>query len=290
MSKEEYAEQQAAAKKKAQYDSEVGLIGCWAPSLRQENRTGQRAPSRHEQRGESVGEVKGGRPLISPPRFPLANLLQAQLEWGGGLAQREAASARAAEMAAEAAKPFARSADDVELDQLHRRKSRWGDPMVSDGGAGGLAVLLLCWAALGESRWASLAGLLGAGWLGVYVCRWLESGCQQGPGGCCACKSLRLRLRMGTDGVDPWLHASDRVPPVHPSLLRRLAWSSLASWRQRRPPPWCKSTPSASRNRASSSRWWVGAGHMHAFMHAFTHSFCSAAAARMLVGSGGPPA
>ncbi|PSC69704.1 BUD13-like protein [Micractinium conductrix] len=75
VSKEEYAEQQAAAKKKAQYDSE------------------------------------------------------AQLEWGGGLAQREAASARAAEMAAEAAKPFARSADDVELDQLHRRKSRWGDPM-----------------------------------------------------------------------------------------------------------------------------------------------------------------
>lgn len=75
VSKEEYMEQQAAAKKKAQYDSE------------------------------------------------------AQLEWGGGLKQRAEAAARAAAMAAEAAKPFARSVDDAELDTLHRRRSRWGDPM-----------------------------------------------------------------------------------------------------------------------------------------------------------------
>lgn len=75
VSKEEYLEQQAAAKKKAQYDSE------------------------------------------------------AQLEWGGGLKQRVEATERAAAMAAEAAKPFARSADDVELDTMHRRRTRWGDPM-----------------------------------------------------------------------------------------------------------------------------------------------------------------
>ena len=79
MSREEYAEQAAAAKKKAQYDSE------------------------------------------------------AQLEWGGGLRQRVDAQERAAAMAAEAAKPFARGADDAELDAMHRRRSRWGDPMVRAG-------------------------------------------------------------------------------------------------------------------------------------------------------------
>lgn len=55
---------------------------------------------------------------------------EAQLEWGGGLKQRVEASERAAAMAAEAAKPFARTADDVELDTMHRRRTRWGDPMV----------------------------------------------------------------------------------------------------------------------------------------------------------------
>ena len=55
---------------------------------------------------------------------------EAQLEWGGGLKQRVEATERAAAMAAEAAKPFARSADDVELDTMHRRRTRWGDPMV----------------------------------------------------------------------------------------------------------------------------------------------------------------
>lgn len=85
MSKEEYAEQQAAAKKKAQYDDE------------------------------------------------------SQLEWGGGLKQRADAQERSAAMAAEAAKPFARSADDAELDAMHRRRSRWGDPMVG-GWVGGRLV------------------------------------------------------------------------------------------------------------------------------------------------------
>jgi pre-mRNA-splicing factor CWC26 len=76
VSKEEFLEQQAAAKKKAQYDSEQ------------------------------------------------------QLDWGGGLKQRVDAQERAAATAAEASKPFARSRDDAELDSMHRRCSRWGDPMV----------------------------------------------------------------------------------------------------------------------------------------------------------------
>ena len=84
VSKEEFLEEQAAAKKKAQYDSEQ------------------------------------------------------QLDWGGGLKQRVDAQERVAAMAAEASKPFARSRDDAELDSMHRRRSRWGDPMVG-GWAGGRA-------------------------------------------------------------------------------------------------------------------------------------------------------
>jgi hypothetical protein len=90
VSKEAYLEEKAAAKKKAQYDSEQ------------------------------------------------------QLDWGGGLKQRVDASQRVAEMAAEAAKPFARSRDDRELDAMHRGRSRWGDPMVSEvvGGKGWLIAAL----------------------------------------------------------------------------------------------------------------------------------------------------
>lgn len=51
------------------------------------------------------------------------------LAWGGGLAQRVAAEERGREMAAEAAKPFARYADDKDLDAMQRSRVRWGDPM-----------------------------------------------------------------------------------------------------------------------------------------------------------------
>lgn len=91
VSKEAYLEEKAAAKKKAQYDSEQ------------------------------------------------------QLDWGGGLKQRVDASQRVAEMAAEAAKPFARSRDDRELDAMHRGRSRWGDPMVSEAvGGKGWLIAALC--------------------------------------------------------------------------------------------------------------------------------------------------
>lgn len=75
VSKEDFAEEQAAAKKKAQYDSEQ------------------------------------------------------QLEWGGGLKQRADAQDAAVAEAAEAAKPFARTADDPELEAMRRGRTRWGDPM-----------------------------------------------------------------------------------------------------------------------------------------------------------------
>lgn len=51
------------------------------------------------------------------------------LAWGGGLRQRVEAEERAAAERAEAARPFARSRDDAELDTLQRGRARWGDPM-----------------------------------------------------------------------------------------------------------------------------------------------------------------
>lgn len=50
-------------------------------------------------------------------------------EWGAGLKQRRDAEEAAAEAAREAAKPFARYADDEELDAHYRKQDRWGDPM-----------------------------------------------------------------------------------------------------------------------------------------------------------------
>eukprot|EP00898_Chlorokybus_atmophyticus_P006542 jgi/Chlat1/688/Chrsp104S01166 len=52
-----------------------------------------------------------------------------QTEWGKGLAQKQQAEARAADLAAERAKPFARYEDDADLDSMLKSRSRWGDPM-----------------------------------------------------------------------------------------------------------------------------------------------------------------
>ena len=77
---------------------------------------------------------------------------EAQLEWGGGLKQRVAAAERVAAMAAEAAKPFARSADDAELDTMHRRRTRWGDPMVRGRAVSqSVSTETGIWVAVGES-------------------------------------------------------------------------------------------------------------------------------------------
>lgn len=153
-------EQQAAAKKKAQYDSEAQVrLGCWLHARAGARRPGWGAPA-HRLRdgampavltrladvmaGHDAHPLAGAPPLTRMPRPCSSSRLPAlraqfcasclappvQLEWGGGLKQRAEAAARAAAMAAEAAKPFARSVDDAELDTLHRRRSRWGDPMV----------------------------------------------------------------------------------------------------------------------------------------------------------------
>ncbi|ESQ33639.1 hypothetical protein EUTSA_v10007193mg [Eutrema salsugineum] len=52
-----------------------------------------------------------------------------KLEWGKGLAQKREAEARIQELELEKEKPFARTRDDPELDQMMKERVRWGDPM-----------------------------------------------------------------------------------------------------------------------------------------------------------------
>ncbi|XVF06162.1 hypothetical protein REPUB_Repub06bG0023800 [Reevesia pubescens] len=52
-----------------------------------------------------------------------------ELEWGKGLAQKREAEARVQELELEKNKPFARTRDDPELDNMLKDRLRWGDPM-----------------------------------------------------------------------------------------------------------------------------------------------------------------
>ncbi|KAG7593613.1 Bud13 [Arabidopsis thaliana x Arabidopsis arenosa] len=52
-----------------------------------------------------------------------------KLEWGKGLAQKREAEARLQELELEKEKPFARTRDDPELDQMLKERVRFGDPM-----------------------------------------------------------------------------------------------------------------------------------------------------------------
>ncbi|KAI3733015.1 hypothetical protein L1987_64230 [Smallanthus sonchifolius] len=51
------------------------------------------------------------------------------LEWGKGLAQKREAEARLQELEHEKAKPFARTRDDLDLNDIQKNAVRWGDPM-----------------------------------------------------------------------------------------------------------------------------------------------------------------
>ncbi|XP_015947022.1 uncharacterized protein LOC107471973 [Arachis duranensis] len=52
-----------------------------------------------------------------------------EIEWGKGLAQKREAEARMKELETEKDKPFSRSRDDPELDNMLKDRLRWGDPM-----------------------------------------------------------------------------------------------------------------------------------------------------------------
>lgn len=51
------------------------------------------------------------------------------MEWGKGKVQKQQRVDEAQRIADEASKPFARRADDPELDAHFKDKDRWGDPM-----------------------------------------------------------------------------------------------------------------------------------------------------------------
>ncbi|KAE8684134.1 Detected protein of unknown function [Hibiscus syriacus] len=55
--------------------------------------------------------------------------LEKELEWGKGLAQKWEAEARLQELEIEKNKPFARTRDDPELDNMLKDRLRWCDPM-----------------------------------------------------------------------------------------------------------------------------------------------------------------
>ncbi|MED6145973.1 hypothetical protein PIB30_030192 [Stylosanthes scabra] len=52
-----------------------------------------------------------------------------EIEWGKGLAQKREAEAKLKELEVEKDKPFARTRDDPELDNMLKDRLRWGDPM-----------------------------------------------------------------------------------------------------------------------------------------------------------------
>ncbi|KAF5477707.1 hypothetical protein F2P56_004324 [Juglans regia] len=52
-----------------------------------------------------------------------------KLEWGKGLAQKREAETKLQELELEKEKPFARTRDDPELDNMLKERLRWGDPM-----------------------------------------------------------------------------------------------------------------------------------------------------------------
>ncbi|XP_068668057.1 uncharacterized protein [Aristolochia californica] len=52
-----------------------------------------------------------------------------KLEWGEGLAQKREAEAKKLELEEEKERPFARTRDDPELDNMLKERIRWGDPM-----------------------------------------------------------------------------------------------------------------------------------------------------------------
>ncbi|KAI3873830.1 hypothetical protein MKW92_052194 [Papaver armeniacum] len=54
---------------------------------------------------------------------------EVKLEWGKGLVQKREAEAKMHDLEAEKEKPFARTRDDPQLDNMLKERIRWGDPM-----------------------------------------------------------------------------------------------------------------------------------------------------------------
>ncbi|KAK1437187.1 hypothetical protein QVD17_02975 [Tagetes erecta] len=89
------------------------ISGRYAEGVRRDKKTGARL---------SKDEIKALQKQDEKPK-------EIKLEWGKGLAQKREAEARLHELELEKAKPFARTRDDDDLNDIQKNAVRWGDPM-----------------------------------------------------------------------------------------------------------------------------------------------------------------
>ncbi|XP_076900577.1 uncharacterized protein LOC143554772 isoform X1 [Bidens hawaiensis] len=89
------------------------VSGRNAEGIRRDKRTGARL---------SKEEIESLQKKDEKPK-------EIKLEWGKGLAQKREAEARLKELELEKAKPFARTRDDDDLNDIQKNAIRWGDPM-----------------------------------------------------------------------------------------------------------------------------------------------------------------
>lgn len=89
------------------------ISGRGAEGVRRDKRTGARL---------SKEEIEALQKKDEKPK-------EIKLEWGKGLAQKREAEERQQELELEKAKPFARTRDDPDLDNMLKDRVRWGDPM-----------------------------------------------------------------------------------------------------------------------------------------------------------------
>ncbi|CAI9290618.1 unnamed protein product [Lactuca saligna] len=89
------------------------ISGRNAEGVRRDKRTGERL---------TKDQIKALQKEDEKPK-------EIKLEWGKGLAQKREAEARLQELELEKAKPFARTRDDPDLDNMMKDRVRWGDPM-----------------------------------------------------------------------------------------------------------------------------------------------------------------
>ncbi|KAI3719010.1 hypothetical protein L6452_19897 [Arctium lappa] len=89
------------------------ISGRDAEGVRRDKRTGERL---------SKDQIKLLQKQEEKPK-------EIKLEWGKGLAQKREAEAKLQELELEKDKPFARTRDDPDLDNMLKDRVRWGDPM-----------------------------------------------------------------------------------------------------------------------------------------------------------------
>ncbi|PWA56207.1 hypothetical protein CTI12_AA416100 [Artemisia annua] len=78
---------------------------------------------------EDQNTVKISLPMIGHALNVDSAPKEIKVEWGKGLAQKREAEARLEELGLQKTKPFARTRDDPDLENMLKERVRWGDPM-----------------------------------------------------------------------------------------------------------------------------------------------------------------